>query len=255
MKTSNLRVHVIGGHVWYQATEPEPCCFSGGIYDFIADGLYDKYESVRMVGMRCNAELITLLYHRKMRVEVCTPMIVETRADRLKPGPVLFELGLCSWGPSQGGFHEVSLSDYHAYALAAQFVIGAGDAQVEQMLHNHVAWKPLSFIKTINQRDLFSVLAHMIDPRWYIDMCYPDRGSKFNQALGLHPYIQRTVTDLRPVDVPGGWSWLGVLGPLTITSIILFVTGIPPLERSADAKWGSDPAYQGTLRRQGQRHP
>ena len=40
-----------------------------------------------------------------------------------------------------------------------------------------------------------------------------------------------------------GWSWLSILGPVTITYILLCVTGIPPLEQTADKKWGGDPGY------------
>jgi steroid 5-alpha reductase family enzyme len=33
------------------------------------------------------------------------------------------------------------------------------------------------------------------------------------------------------------------LGPLFITLMLLFVSGIPLLEKSADEKWENDPAY------------
>jgi steroid 5-alpha reductase family enzyme len=35
-----------------------------------------------------------------------------------------------------------------------------------------------------------------------------------------------------------------VVGPIFITLLLLFVSGIPPLERSADEKYGTDPAYR-----------
>jgi steroid 5-alpha reductase family enzyme len=45
----------------------------------------------------------------------------------------------------------------------------------------------------------------------------------------------------------GAWSLavavLAVLGPLSITALLLFVSGIPLLEKSADAKYGADPDY------------
>jgi len=34
------------------------------------------------------------------------------------------------------------------------------------------------------------------------------------------------------------------LSPLSITCALLFLTGIPPLEKSAEQKWGDDPQYQ-----------
>jgi steroid 5-alpha reductase family enzyme len=46
-----------------------------------------------------------------------------------------------------------------------------------------------------------------------------------------------------------GWSWLAIVGPLAITMLLLFVSGVPPLEASAARKWGSDPAYAQYRRR------
>lgn len=46
----------------------------------------------------------------------------------------------------------------------------------------------------------------------------------------------------------GGWIWLAALGPLAITYILLFATGIPTLEKSAE-KWGGDPQYRDYVRR------
>ncbi|MGC9312440.1 MAG: DUF1295 domain-containing protein [Sediminispirochaetaceae bacterium] len=40
-----------------------------------------------------------------------------------------------------------------------------------------------------------------------------------------------------------GFGWLTVLGPLSITLLLLFVSGIPLLEKSADRKYGDNPEY------------
>jgi hypothetical protein len=42
----------------------------------------------------------------------------------------------------------------------------------------------------------------------------------------------------------GWWLFVGIIGPLTITGLLLFVTGIPTLDKSADQKWGSNPEYR-----------
>lgn len=47
----------------------------------------------------------------------------------------------------------------------------------------------------------------------------------------------------------GPWNAIGVIGPLSITFILLKVTGIPTLEKSAQKKWGADPAYQAYVAR------
>ena len=46
-----------------------------------------------------------------------------------------------------------------------------------------------------------------------------------------------------------GAAFAVVIGPLFITLLLLFVSGIPPLERSAEAKYGDDPAYREYRRR------
>jgi steroid 5-alpha reductase family enzyme len=47
----------------------------------------------------------------------------------------------------------------------------------------------------------------------------------------------------------GWWAIVGAAGPITITGLLLFVTGIPPLEASAERKWGRDPEYVAYRRR------
>jgi steroid 5-alpha reductase family enzyme len=41
-----------------------------------------------------------------------------------------------------------------------------------------------------------------------------------------------------------GWRLLAGLGPVFITALLLFVSGVPLLEKAADAKRGGDPEYQ-----------
>jgi steroid 5-alpha reductase family enzyme len=42
---------------------------------------------------------------------------------------------------------------------------------------------------------------------------------------------------------------LAAIGPIAITLLLLFVSGVPLLEKSADAKYGGDPAYRDYKRR------
>jgi len=47
----------------------------------------------------------------------------------------------------------------------------------------------------------------------------------------------------------GVWAALAIVGPLAITGILLFATGVPTLEARALKKWGDDPEYQAYRRR------
>ena len=51
------------------------------------------------------------------------------------------------------------------------------------------------------------------------------------------------------VPVLTGWSWLSIVGPLSITGLLLFVTGVPTVKKSMDKKFGDDPRYKEYLLR------
>jgi steroid 5-alpha reductase family enzyme len=46
-----------------------------------------------------------------------------------------------------------------------------------------------------------------------------------------------------------GWAFAVVIGPIFLTLLLLFVSGIPLLEKSAEEKYGPDPAYREYKRR------
>jgi steroid 5-alpha reductase family enzyme len=46
-----------------------------------------------------------------------------------------------------------------------------------------------------------------------------------------------------------GAAFITVIGPVFLTLLLLFVSGIPLLEKGAEAKYGTDPAYREYKRR------
>lgn len=50
-------------------------------------------------------------------------------------------------------------------------------------------------------------------------------------------------------SLSGVSAWVATISPVYITGLLLFVSGVPLLEKSADAKWGSDPKYQAYKKR------
>ena len=44
--------------------------------------------------------------------------------------------------------------------------------------------------------------------------------------------------------LPYNHRLLGIISPLYIFCLLYFVSGVPMLERSANKRWGKDPAYQ-----------
>lgn len=59
--------------------------------------------------------------------------------------------------------------------------------------------------------------------------------------VGIYLYV---LPSLPPV-----LALVGLVGPLFIISLLLFVSGIPPLEKSANERWGKDKNYQEYKRR------
>jgi steroid 5-alpha reductase family enzyme len=55
------------------------------------------------------------------------------------------------------------------------------------------------------------------------------------------------IVTLAALDIPQ--SLIGLVSPLTIIALLLFVSGIPPLEKAADKRWGELPAYKTYKRR------
>lgn len=41
-----------------------------------------------------------------------------------------------------------------------------------------------------------------------------------------------------------GYEWTVIVGPLTITCLLLFISGIPLLEKANDKRWSSEPGYK-----------
>ncbi len=46
------------------------------------------------------------------------------------------------------------------------------------------------------------------------------------------------------IPFQSGWSWLTIIGPIIITTLLLFVTGIPPLEKRYNKRYENNDDYQ-----------
>ena len=199
-----LKVHVSDGIVWTLDGSSLPQSSNQRIVDFLETDAVKNVECVRVVGSHANARLITGLYDKKIndeigRLEVVTPLVCATRAERRDPELTLYHMRNFFVAPSLGGFHEVTSVDYPAYALEAELQEMPKDApkQLNDLMRNyleaHPAWRPLSFIRNIDEFSCAQLLSIILDPRWYIDRCNPNRVAKLNAWLGLNPKTQSGV--------------------------------------------------------------
>lgn len=65
---------------------------------------------------------------------------------------------------------------------------------------------------------------------------HPNYFGEITIWLGVYLYVLSVV--------PFAQALVGIASPLLIAFILIFVSGIPPLEKYADEKWGNDKAYQ-----------
>jgi steroid 5-alpha reductase family enzyme len=70
---------------------------------------------------------------------------------------------------------------------------------------------------------------------------HPNYFGEITVWVGMYIFAATNLTTLQAV--------IGLASPLFIASLLLFVSGIPKLEKGADERWGKDPAYQEYKRR------
>ena len=198
---ASLKLHVDRDVVWTLEGDSLPTSSSQSVSDFVASDFVKDMECVRIMGTHANAKLIVGLYARKLkeeigRLEVVTPLVCKTQSERSDPELILYRMRNFALAPSLGGFHEITSVDYPAYALAAEFFSQGSTEPVEltdlmrNYLQAHPAWKSLRFIRYLNEFSCARLLAIILDPRWYIDKCNPDRIAKLEAWLGLNPKTQ-----------------------------------------------------------------
>lgn len=200
--TLALKLHVDAGIVWTLRGCEHPASTRCNVADAIGGNLLDSKDTVRVVGTRENAELILKLYEYLSlggirSLQLVTPLVCSTAADRRRPEAVLYHMRRFNKSPSLGGYHEATKDDFVAYALAVELDNCDGDSLTEcasRLLDEHPAWRHMTFIPDLHKVECAKLLATILDPRWYIDLCKPDRGAKLEAYLGLNPKTQDCVT-------------------------------------------------------------
>ena len=202
----SLKLHVDSGVVWILEGQGLPTCTGHNVPDFFSTDVLKNCERVRVVGNMENAPLIVALYALKLRkelesLEVVTPLVCSTNTERQDPEFVLYSMRNFTRSPSLGGFHEVTQLDYPSYALINELYYQEQGSVVKltelsrRYLEAHPVWPALSFLRFMDDVKCAHLIANIIDPRWYVDPCNPDRVAKLESWLGLNPKTQAGVID------------------------------------------------------------
>lgn len=188
-----VKLHVDNsGIVWSLFSDGPAECTNKNVIDYLLS-LKIHYPVLRLVGCANNAHLLLALNIQRYtmpdtKIEICSPGVCRTRRERDEPQQVLNAMRLSDKTGSMGGWHVFKPVDSVTYALISQ-VQKTGKyctPQTLDILKKHPAWPALSFIPNINQAQCVRLITTIIDPRWFIDLKHPGRGSKLRRYLGLN---------------------------------------------------------------------
>jgi len=204
-----LQLHVSGKKIWYlDAADGLLRCLDVPAEEIFEHVCFRGVDRVQMIGRQNSVELALRLYAKRNEgklssVQLCSPLVCRTASERANPAAALWALSNFSMAPSLGGFHEMSESDYAAYSLANVVHLLARSHRdnpkvIDKHLYAHPAWPAISFIKSVNKLAVAGLLAHILDPRWFVDPCKPDSNAKLYSWLGLNPKTQAHVSANAP---------------------------------------------------------
>jgi hypothetical protein len=209
-----LKIHRVGdGPIWYLDGDKSARASDLGVHDFPDGEVALGSSRVRLLGTAENAALIARFYARKAQgrlrsVEVATPLVGASRAERGNGPLMLSRMRAFAWPASLGGWHEVTPIDYAAYLLATYFQHDiASPERVDQILDRHPLWRYVSFIPHVDRMRFARLMAIVLDPRWYCrgdevaDEFHPrdyvtaqdGDGRRLGHYLGLNPETFRAI--------------------------------------------------------------
>lgn len=197
-----LKVQLFNGRVWYADGVESPAESIQDLTGFINEVSHRTNPHIRVLGTVSNSQLIVDLYQkccsprRNGKLEVASPLVCLTAAERNDPNISLYRMRQCLLSPSLGGWHQVTELDYPVYALAAQFNRdGVFNEHIQRLLQTHPVYHDLTFLPTLHQESIARLLAIVLDPRWFIDFSNPYRLSRLKTYLGLTPRYMWNVTN------------------------------------------------------------
>lgn len=157
--------------------------------------LLNKKSTVRLVGNRRNAKMIAILHSAKARGEikdlkVCSPQVEWTNLDSYSPEKVLLNMRRWNYPSSLGGFHTVTNDDFVVYSLSSLITdFDSSEEHADKLMtlyDMHPISKYLKFIPNVNEQACMLIVAMTLDPRWFCDLFFPNKLSKYYEYMGVN---------------------------------------------------------------------
>jgi len=195
----SLKLHTHNGLVWYIVGDGLHSRSRMTVEEFADSKVLANADSVRVIGMAENADLIIALAAKQREgeldsVEVVTPLVCATAAERQEPLMALYRMRSFLRAPSLGGYHQLTTADLRSYELVVSLRDEGWTPATQCILMQHPVWYPLKFIPELDWKCCAELIATIIDPRWFVDVFSPDRSAKLESFLGLDPKTQAGVS-------------------------------------------------------------
>lgn len=130
-----------------------------------------------------NARLITFLYQSKRRDDLGYDLWLVPPSEPRSEDVELLSAPIRQ--ASTGGCRPLTLSDYIVYSLWSQRELNVSYDALIRLAEQHPAWPALSFPAAGNRESGVSLLMHLLDPRWYVDVMKPAASKRLFGCFGL----------------------------------------------------------------------
>jgi hypothetical protein len=196
-----VRLHVDkSGAVWYgDGGEPATNTFLDP-WDFFENEArledLDNAKTIRLLGTRDNAPLITKLHERRLadtafkfkRVELGSPGVVPPAWLRDDPISVMHHIWqLPASSNVAGQWHDMQTVDYATYSMMNTFTETAPGREVPdhtlKIAEYHPTWPAFTFIPTADKHAAARLICDIVDPRWYRHPRHPAQVEVYHEDV------------------------------------------------------------------------
>jgi hypothetical protein len=198
------------GEVWFIDGKSYPKA-SGFSYDEVADKLRIvsvANKPIRIAGGIENVKLISNLYEASKlgkcgHIEVCSPQVSRINIENPSPEKILINMRMWSYPSSVGGFHKMDDKTIVSYLLAREFydieegLVPSNLARLTQLYTRHPCYEFLKFIPFLNAESCMLTVALTLDPRWYVDVSFPNKLHNYYDHMGVGRMLSEAV-DVKP---------------------------------------------------------
>lgn len=194
------------GEVWFidGNSPPKPSGYSSKEVSTKLRLVSTANKPIRISGGMENVSLIVDLYdsHKAGHIphlELCSPQVNRIDLDSKTPEKVLINMRNWKYPSSIGGYRPVDDRNIVSYRLANELLdldkalSPEGMSGLLCLYAQHPCYEYLKFIPFINDESCIITLALILDPRWYVDLTFPNKLHNYYEHMGVGRMISEPI--------------------------------------------------------------